>query len=83
MMCPMTATADQLLGEALRLDADDRARIATELLATLEPDVPSVRRSETEWIREIERRARVAMTGDPGIPWAEARDQVLKRLSRP
>ena len=34
----MASTADRLLGEALKLTAEERARIVAELLATLEPD---------------------------------------------
>jgi len=77
----MAKSADRVLGEALRLSPDERARIAAELLATLEPDLPSERRSEAEWVREIERRARAAMAGSPGVSWTEARDQVRGRLS--
>jgi hypothetical protein len=77
----MATPADQLLDEALKLAPDDRAKLATELLATLEPDVPSERRDEREWVREIERRARAAMAGNPGLSWTEARDQVLSRLA--
>ena len=77
----MASTADRLLGEALKLGADERARIVAELLATLEPDLPSQRRSDGEWIQEIERRARAAMAGDRGMTWAEARDQIRSRLT--
>src|SRR5437870_12537943 len=77
----MASTADRLLGEALKLAPEERARIVAELLATLEPDLPSERRSEGEWIQEIERRARAAIAGSPGVPWAEARNQVQSRLS--
>ena len=77
----MASTADRLLEKARKLAADERARIAAELLATLEPDLPGERRSEAEWVREIERRARAAIAGSPGVSWAEARDQVRSRLS--
>ena len=77
----MASTADRLLDEALKLTPDERARIVTELLATLEPDSPSQRRSDQEWIQEIERRARAAMAGNPGVPWTEARGQIRSRLS--
>lgn len=77
----MARSADRVLGEALKLSPDERARIAAELLATLEPDLPSERRSEAEWVREIERRARAAVAGSPGVSWTEARDQVRSRLS--
>jgi len=77
----MASTADRLLGEALKLTPDERARIVAELLATLEPDLPSQRRSDEEWIQEIERRARAAMAGSPGVSWTDARDQIRSRLS--
>ncbi len=77
----MASAADRLLGKALKLAPDERARIVAELLATLEPDLPSQRRSEDEWIQEIERRARAAVAGSPGVSWTEARDQVQSRLS--
>jgi hypothetical protein len=63
----MDEAVDRLLGEALGLSHDDRARIVTELLATLEPDVPSEGHSEVDWIREIERRARAAVAGSPAL----------------
>ncbi len=77
----MASTADRLLGEALKLTPEERARIVTELLATLEPDSPSQRRTDDEWIQEVERRARAAMAGNPGVPWPEARDQIRSRLT--
>ena len=77
----MASIADRLLDEALKLTPDERARIVAELLATLEPDLPGQRRSDEEWIHEIERRARVAVAGSPGVPWTQARDQIRSRLS--
>jgi len=77
----MASTADRLLEEVLKLAPDERARIVTELLATLEPDLPSQRRSDEEWIKEIERRARAAMAGSAGTSWTEARRQIQSRLS--
>ena len=77
----MASIADRLLGEALRLTPDERARIVVELLATLEPDSPSQHRSDQEWIQEIERRARAALAGNPGVPWTTAHEQIRSRLS--
>ena len=77
----MPDAVEQVLEEALRLSPDQRARLVTELLATLEPDTPSQRRSETEWIEEIERRARAALAGSPGVSWDEARARIQSRLS--
>ena len=47
----MASTVDRLLGEALKLAPEERAKIVAELLATLEPDLPSEQRSEDEWIQ--------------------------------
>jgi len=77
----MASTADRLLGEALKLSTGERALIVAELLATLEPDLPSQRRGDAEWIQEIERRARAAMGGSHGVSWPEARDQIRSRLT--
>jgi hypothetical protein len=70
------------LEEALRLPPDQRAELAGELLATLEPDTPSEWRTEAEWVAEVERRARTAMAGNPGVSCAEARAQIQSRLPR-
>ena len=78
----MASTKEELLQEALRLSPDQRAELASELLATLEPDTPSERRTDAEWIVEIERRARAAVAGSPGVSWAEARGQIQSRLPR-
>ena len=66
--------------EALQLPEAERARLAADLLATLVPDIPSEVRSGGEWIAEVERRARGAMVGEPGVTWPEARSQVQRRL---
>ena len=77
----MAKSVDRVLGEALKLGADERAQLAAELLATLEPDIPSQQRTETEWIQDVERRARAAMAGTPGLPWTDVRTQIERRLS--
>jgi hypothetical protein len=77
----MDGDVDRLLRDALRLAPDERARIVAELLASLVPDLPSQQPSEAEWIREIERRVRVAVAGSPGSSWAGARTQIERRLS--
>jgi hypothetical protein len=77
----MASAADRLLGEALKPAPDERARLVAELLATLEPDVPTQKHGEDDWLREIERRAQVAMAGGPEMSWTEARSQVKNRLS--
>lgn len=76
----MTAMIDQVLSEAMMLQPEERARVAAELLATLEPDTPAERRSEAERLTEVERRARAAMAGEPGRSWEEAQAIIRKRL---
>ena len=66
--------------QALKLTEAERARLVTDLLATLEPDVPSQDHSESEWIAEVERRARAAQAGEVGFTWSEARSEIQQKL---
>lgn len=77
----MPKTVEQLLKEALQLPEDQRTKLVAELLDCLEPAVPSERRSEAEWLAELQRRARAAVTGSPGISWDQALTQVTDRLA--
>jgi hypothetical protein len=78
----MSGALEQILREALRLGEEERAALAAELLASLEPNVPAEGRGEAEWLEEIERRARAALEGRLGIPWPEARAGIEDRLRR-
>lgn len=77
----MATSLDRLLNDALHLPTKERAHLVAELLATLEPAVPVVDRADEEWIGEIERRARDARSGTPGVPWPEARKRIEKRIT--
>jgi hypothetical protein len=59
----MSTTADEVLKEALQLSESERARVATELLASLDPDVET--RDEEAWLAEIERRERSGSVWTP------------------
>jgi Putative addiction module component len=76
----MATTVDEVLKEALQLPEGERARVAAELLASLEPDVET--RDAEAWIAEVERRARAAIDGLPGLSWGETRTSVEERVSR-
>lgn len=76
----MATTAEELLKEALQLPEDERARVAAELLTSLEPEV-GMRDSDT-WIAEVERRGEAAISGVPGRSWEQTRKHVKERLSR-
>ena len=73
-------TAEEVLKEALQLSEGERAGVAAELLASLEPDIE--RRDGEAWIAEVERRARAAIAGLPGLSWEETRTRVEKRIPR-
>jgi putative addiction module component (TIGR02574 family) len=70
----MSTTAEEVLKEALQLSEHERARLAAELLASLDPDVET--RDGEAWIAEVERRAQAAIGGVPGLTWDETRTRV-------
>jgi putative addiction module component (TIGR02574 family) len=78
----MAPSTQQLLKDALQLPDQQRAELVIELLDSLPPTEPGQERSDTQWLAEIERRARAAQTGAAGVSWEEARNQVLDRLPK-
>ena len=53
-----------------------------ELLDSVAPEVPGRDRPEGEWIEEIERRARAAASGSPGLSWQDVRTEIEDKLAR-
>ena len=78
----MAPSTQQLLKDALQLPDQQRAELVVELLDSLPSAEPGQERSDAQWLEEIERRARVAQAGTPGVSWDEARKQVLDRLPK-
>ncbi|MDH5741516.1 MAG: addiction module protein [Nitrospira sp.] len=76
----MAPSTQQLLKDALQLTDEQRAELVVELLDSLPPAEPAQVRSDAEWPVEIDRRARAAQAGVPGVTWEEARKQVLDHL---
>ena len=76
----MTSRGQRLLDEAKTLSEIERAEIAAALLASLPPEIAG--RDDAAWIEEIERRAQAALSGEPGLSWAEVRAEVERRLSK-
>ena len=78
----MSERAQKLLDEVLALPEPDRARLAAELLASLDAETDDD--AEAAWSAEITRRARRAHTDpDAGIDWDVARAELGSGLRRP
>ena len=73
-------STDDLLAEALRLSREERARIASELLSSLEETDEEV---VAVWAEELLRRSADVREGRMSrVPWATAREEFLTELSR-
>ena len=75
----MSEQAVKLLSEALKLPTAERARLAAELIASVdgEPDPDA----ETAWAAEIDRRVRqVHSEGPKGDDWQEVHARIAARL---
>ena len=71
-------STDELLAETLRLTRVDRARVAEELLSSLEQSDDEV---ATAWATELERRSREVAEGRVQTTnWETARTEILKEL---
>jgi hypothetical protein len=78
----MPRSAEQLLSDALQLSDEERLELALELLGSVMPEVPGSNRPDHEWIEELERRARAAASGSPGLSWPEVRSEIESKLAR-
>lgn len=76
----MARHAEQVLKEALQLPEAERAELVCDLLDSFGAP-PHPERTEREWIAEVERRARAAMAGEPGLSWEEVRSSIERRLT--
>jgi putative addiction module component (TIGR02574 family) len=73
-------STDELLAEALRLTRVDRARVAEELLSSLEESDDEV---ATAWATELERRSQEIAEGRvQTTSWETARTESLKELEQ-
>lgn len=76
----MGEVAKKLLHEALRLPTQERAKLAAELIASL--DGPADADMEAAWAAEIERRAAKVLSGESqGTPWEEVRKRIEREIS--
>jgi putative addiction module component (TIGR02574 family) len=75
----MNKPTEAVLAEALRLDAEARAELAAELLASL--DGPADPDAEVAWKAEIERRIAAIEAGAAKLePWDEVRRRIEKDI---
>ncbi|MEW5982822.1 MAG: addiction module protein [Acidobacteriota bacterium] len=73
-------STDELLVQALRLPRPERARLAEEMLASLEETDEQV---AVAWAEELERRsAEIADGRVPLLEWETVRGQILDELGQ-
>jgi putative addiction module component (TIGR02574 family) len=73
-------STDELLAEALRLPRRERARVAEELLSSLEEPDDDV---AAAWATELERRSREVAEGRvQTVAWETVRAEILKDLEQ-
>jgi putative addiction module component (TIGR02574 family) len=76
----MSKDTEAVLADALRLDADARAELASELLASL--DGPSDPDAEAAWQAEIERRVAAIEAGKAKLEsWADVKRRIEKSIT--
>jgi putative addiction module component (TIGR02574 family) len=80
----MGSTAESLLQQALTLPEEDRAEIATRLIASLDADSRESRQDvEEAWAAEIERRCEALDAGATTTrSWTEVRRRIETDLLR-
>ena len=75
------ATTKDLLEQALELPRPDRARLARDIIASLEEPLEPEGDVAAAWLVEIEHRLADLDAGRAGtIPWPEARARILPRI---
>jgi hypothetical protein len=80
----MPIDSEAILREALTMPTRARARVAAELLASLdEPAVDDADVVQAAWTEELEQRARRARSGDDaGEQWPMLRDRLRNKITR-
>jgi len=74
----MTQRASNLLAEALRLPENDRARLAADLIESLDAEADDD--VDSAWSLEIQRRIEDIQSGRVmTVPWAEARRLIVEQ----
>jgi putative addiction module component (TIGR02574 family) len=73
-------STEGILAEAMRLSRSERARVAEELLSSLEEPTEDV---AAAWAAELERRSKDIVEGRvPTVDWETARMEILRELEQ-
>ena len=73
-------STNKLLAEALRLPRSERARVAQELLSSLEEATDDV---AAAWAEELDRRSREIAEGVvQAVPWETVRAEIVTELEQ-
>ena len=79
----MAKTADNLREEVLALPAQERARIASDLLASLDSEAVDEEEIDRLWSAETQRRAGMLESGDAGtLTWDEIQLRFAERRAQ-
>lgn len=79
----MAKTSEDLRDEVLALPAEDRARIAADLLASLDHEHSGVDEVDRWWAVETERRAALLESGEARlVSWDEVLEAVDQRRAQ-
>ena len=77
----MSRSAEALFSEALDLTVEERLKLASELIASV--DGPPDPDWDAAWLAELDRRMEEARRRAEPLPeWAEVRSRILERLAR-
>ena len=77
----MTKPTEAVLANALRLNANERAELASELLASL--DGPADPNAEAAWAVEIKRRVQAIEDGTVELePWQDVKRRIENEILR-
>ena len=79
----MAKTADDLRAEVLALPAQERARIASDLLASLDSEAVDEDEIDRLWSAETQRRAAMLESGDAGtLTWGDIEQRFAERRAQ-
>ncbi len=76
----MVAGIEEITQAALTLSPAERAKVASDLLASLDEAADDPAEVDASWAAEIDRRARDVLSGEvEGIPWETVKAELAER----